>query len=73
MMFAAFWLRSSVVSVLFSLISEMSLYVTSHINLIFAIWGPASVLAHADPHCVTGITLPPVDATLLFFHCLSGC
>ena len=25
-----------------------------------------SVLAHGHNHCVTGITLPPVDATFLF-------
>jgi hypothetical protein len=44
----------------------------SNINLIFAFRGSASVLAHVEPHCVTGITLPPVDATP-FFHCLFGC
>ena len=38
----------------------------SNINLIFAFRGSASVLAHAKPHCVTGITLPPVDATPFF-------
>ena len=35
---------------------------TSYINLIFRIRGLVSVLAHANPHRVTGITLPPVDA-----------
>ena len=39
---------------------------TSYINLIFRIRGLVSVLAHADPHRVTGITLPPVDASDLF-------
>ena len=44
----------------------MSLNVTSYINLIFRIRGLVSVLAHANLHCVTGITLPPVDAKALF-------
>jgi len=34
---------------------------------IFAIRGMASVLAHVTPHRVAGITLPPADATPLFF------
>jgi hypothetical protein len=68
---AAFWLRSSVVSVLFSLISETSLYVASFINLIFVSRELAAVLAHAGSHCVTGIALSPVDATG-FFHCCFG-
>jgi hypothetical protein len=59
----AFWLRSSVVSVLFSLISETVLFEPSYINLIFEPRESASVLAHVDTHCVTGIVLPPVDAT----------
>jgi hypothetical protein len=70
--FTAFWLRSSVVSVLFSLISEMVLYGSSFINLIFAFRGLATALAHVGSHCVTGIALPPVDATSVF-QCSSGC
>ncbi|KAI5816134.1 hypothetical protein BZA77DRAFT_313707 [Pyronema omphalodes] len=65
----AFWLRSSVVSVLFSLISETVLFEPSYINLIFEPRELASVLAHVDTHCVTGIVLPPVDATILFLIC----
>ncbi|KXJ90977.1 hypothetical protein Micbo1qcDRAFT_163681 [Microdochium bolleyi] len=42
----AFWLRSSVVSVLFSLISESSLRRTININLIFITRVRSSVLAH---------------------------
>ncbi|KAF8249113.1 hypothetical protein K440DRAFT_622493, partial [Wilcoxina mikolae CBS 423.85] len=49
----------------------MSLYVASFINLIFESWELTAVLAHVGSHCVTGIALPPVDAT--FFHCLFGC
>jgi len=74
------WLRSSVVSVLFSLISErLSLTIT----LIIPIFVPrevASGLAHVPPHRVSGITLPPDDATpfssVFRFHCmpcLRGC
>ena len=58
----AFWLRSSVVSVLFSLISESVLRNTTLINLIFGFRGRASVLAHVLPHCVIGLTLPSIDA-----------
>ncbi|KAL4979976.1 hypothetical protein BDW66DRAFT_84747 [Aspergillus desertorum] len=58
----AFWLRSSVVSVLFSLISESVLRNTTLINLIFGSRGRASVLAHALTHSVIGLTLPPIDA-----------
>jgi hypothetical protein len=65
----AFWLRSSVVSVLFSLISETVLFEPSYINLIFELRESASVLAHVDTHCVTGIVLPPVDANILFIIC----
>ena len=43
----------------------------SNINLIFESWGSTSVLAHAEPYCVTGITLPPVDATRFAFLSLS--
>ena len=46
---------------------------TSYINLIFRIRGVVSVLAHANPHRVTGITLPPVDASELFFFLLFHC
>jgi hypothetical protein len=59
----AYWLRSSVVSVLFSLISESFRLGNT---LIIPIFGPrdlASVLAHASLHSVIGLTLPPIDAT----------
>ncbi|KAJ5146353.1 uncharacterized protein N7515_000917 [Penicillium bovifimosum] len=59
----AYWLRSSVVSVLFSLISESFRLGNT---LIIPIFGPrdlASALAHASLHCVIGLTLPPIDAT----------
>jgi len=64
----AFWLRSSVVSVLFSLISESVLRNTTLINLIFGLRGWASVLAHAWPHSVIGLTLSPIDANTLFIN-----
>jgi hypothetical protein len=41
----------------------MVLYGSSFINLIFAPRGLAAALAHVGPHRVTGIALPPVDAT----------
>jgi hypothetical protein len=44
----------------------MVLYGSSFINLIFAPRGLAAALAHVGPHRVTGIALPPVDATCLF-------
>ncbi|KAL7947992.1 hypothetical protein V8C42DRAFT_271398 [Trichoderma barbatum] len=65
----AFWLRSSVVSVLFSLISERSLRRPIVIILIFDLGAASSVLAHDSAHSVPGITLPPGDATL-FITCL---
>ena len=36
------------------------------INLIFGLRGRASVLAHALPHSVIGLTLPPIDANTFF-------
>ena len=63
----AFWLRSSVVSVLFSLISERVLWNSTLIILIFGLRAVSSVLAHDSAHSVPGITLPPGDAT--FFRC----
>jgi hypothetical protein len=42
----------------------MVLYGSSFINLIFASRGLAAALAHVGPHRVTGIALPPVDATI---------
>ena len=60
----AFWLRSSVVSVLFSLISEISLRRILTIILIFVTRRRASGLAHTRRHCVTGLTLPLVDANI---------
>jgi hypothetical protein len=59
-------IHSSVVSVLFSLISEMVLYGSSVIKLIFGFRELAAALAHVGSHRVTGIALPPVDATCLF-------
>ncbi|KAL0632324.1 hypothetical protein Q9L58_008804 [Maublancomyces gigas] len=69
----AFWLRSSVVSVLFSLISETVLWNHLLIILIFAPRGRGSVLAHPQLHCVTSIALSLVDATLLFSSFSPGC
>jgi hypothetical protein len=43
----------------------MILYGSSFINLIFAFREVATALAHVGSHCVTGIALPPVDATFL--------
>lgn len=37
------------------------------INLIFGSRGTTAGLAYVDPHCVTGIALPPVDASNLCF------
>lgn len=58
----AFWLRSSVVSVLFSLISEILLRKKSMIKFIFVTREESSGLAHDSSHCVPGLTLPPGDA-----------
>ena len=58
------WLRSSVVSVLFSLISENFLRKVFVINLIFFLSKRISGLAYVLSHRVTGLTLPSVDATL---------
>ncbi|KAH6689157.1 hypothetical protein F5X68DRAFT_205096 [Plectosphaerella plurivora] len=68
----AFWLRSSVVSVLFSLISERSLLRPILIIPIFGLRARSSVLAHDLTHRVPGITLPPGDANPsgCLFHCL---
>ena len=63
--------RSSVVSVLFSLISESVLRDTIVIKSIFETRTLASELAHASAHCVTGLTLPPVDANTLFTAALA--
>ena len=40
------------------------------IILIFGSRGLASVLAHALPHSVIGLTLPPIDANTLFINCV---
>jgi hypothetical protein len=45
----------------------MVLYGSSFINLIFAPRGLVAALAHVGLHCVAGIALPPVDATVLLF------
>jgi hypothetical protein len=72
----AFWLRSSVVSVLFSLISERCLRTSIVIIPIFGLRVVSAVLAHDSAHSVPGITLPPGDANALFdllvFRCLLG-
>ena len=62
----AYWLRSSVVSVLFSLISESSRPGNTLIIPIFAARDLAPVLAHASSHSVIGLTLPPIDANSFF-------
>ena len=64
----AFWLRSSVVSVLFSLISEILLRKKSMIKFIFVHSDGSSGLAHDPLHRVTGLTLPPVDANTFFIR-----
>ena len=66
----AFWLRSSVVSVLFSLISEIFLREKSMIKFIFVTGDGSSRLAYDPLHCVPGLTLPLGDANL-FHHDLS--
>ncbi|CEI62260.1 unnamed protein product [Fusarium venenatum] len=63
----AFWLRSSVVSVLFSLISERSLRRPTLIIPIFGSRVIPSVLAHGFTHCVPSITLPLGDANAHLF------
>lgn len=65
----AFWLRSSVVSVLFSLISEILLRKKSMIKFIFDPREESSGLAYGSLHCVPGLTLPPGDANLFFHQC----
>ena len=67
----AYWLRSSVVSVLFSLISESFRPGNTLIIPIFGTRDLAPVLAHALLHSVIGLTLPPIDANPLF-HQLFG-
>jgi hypothetical protein len=70
----AFWLRSSVVSVLFSLISESVLRNTTLINPIFRDRDWVSALAYARSHRVLGLTLPPSDANhLILFINSSAC
>ncbi|KAJ5848545.1 hypothetical protein N7455_012502, partial [Penicillium solitum] len=68
----AFWLRSSVVPVLISLIADSPALQDTPINLIFRTRDLASVLAYASLHCVTGLILLPVDANPLFVHQLFG-
>ncbi len=66
----AFWLRSSVVSVLFSLISEIPLRGKSMIKIIFVTCEGSSGLAYDFSHCVPGLTLPLGDANIFFTNCL---
>ena len=71
----AFWLRSSVVSVLFSLISETVLRDFSLIIPIFDLRRLCSGLAYHCWHSVAGIALPPADANSfshLFHHCIGS-
>ncbi|KAJ5127701.1 hypothetical protein N7448_008480 [Penicillium atrosanguineum] len=60
------WLRSSVVSVLFSLISERCPMDITLIILIFGFRDLASAHAHASSHSVIELTLLSIDANLLF-------
>ena len=69
----AFWLRSSVVSVLFSLISEILLREKSMIKFIFVPGKSSSGLAHDILHCVPGLTLSLGDATSSFSSMFSAC
>lgn len=57
-------LRSSVVSVLFSLISERSSQTVTLIILIFVPRDWSAVLAHDHSHSFPGITLPPGEANI---------
>lgn len=57
--FSAFWLRSSVVSVLISLISDTRLIEPHDINLIFLGCGPIRQLAARASARRLGIALPP--------------
>jgi hypothetical protein len=68
----AYWLRSSVVSVLFSLISEIVLLDKSMIKSIFETRLGAAEFTHVPGHSVSGITLPPDDAPLHFSLQFSG-
>ncbi|KOS38637.1 hypothetical protein ACN38_g10535 [Penicillium nordicum] len=68
----AYWLRSSVVSVLFSLISESFRPGNTLIIPIFGTRDLAPVLAHALLHSVIGLTLHPIDANSFFINC-SAC
>ncbi|KAK9486719.1 hypothetical protein V1527DRAFT_462402 [Lipomyces starkeyi] len=63
----AFWLRSSVVSVLFSVTTEMSLFVTLFVTLIFVFGIWSSGLAYGQMHCVVAIALPATDANIFIF------
>ncbi|KAI5856549.1 hypothetical protein BZA05DRAFT_388953, partial [Tricharina praecox] len=71
----AIWLRSSVVSVLFSLTAEIRSCIGSNVDLIFVARALAAVRAHVEAHCVAGISLPPVDANVLssFIVALAVC
>ena len=63
----AFWLRSSVVSVLHSLIAVTGLRTVKMIILIFGTCWKTSELAHVFWHSVARIALPRADANLYFF------
>jgi len=60
----AFWLRSSVVSVLFSLISETFLRELLRLSTFWTYRGPLSLLM--PPVSVASIALPLADANLFF-------
>jgi hypothetical protein len=67
----AFRLRSSVVPVLFSLISEILPREKSMIKSIFVFRDGSSGLAHDPFHRVIALTLPPIDANIFFITVLS--
>jgi len=67
----AFWLRSSVVSVLFSLISEIRSYIGSRINLIFALRGGRPLCSRMSAltvslvsHCLQSMRIQPFIVAL---------
>jgi hypothetical protein len=68
--FCLVWLRSSVVSVLFSLIAEISPTGVILDYLIFDTRGLTTELAHVIPHSDARIALPWAVATplVIFFH-----
>jgi len=68
----AFWLRSSVVSVLFSLISETSLRTHSRLFLFLESARRPLGLPIVSGQSVVGIALPPADANTIFTFSSDG-